>query len=313
MILFLIGLSSIGYQAAWAKYPEKSIAFILPWPPGGGNDVPLRPLNVAAGKILGQQIVMEYHPGGSGAIGMGMLKNRKPDGYTIGMTATASFIAQNLVNFPCKIPDDFTTIMQYSEAPNGLVVRVDSPWKTLKEFLDDAKANPGKIRYSSSGPGHPASIGMELMAKKFQISWTHVPFTGAPKATAAILGGHVDAYASTMLCRPHIVAGKLRLLTVFGEKRLPTFPDVPTASESGHRIVVPNSKILFAPKGLSSEILETLHQAYKKAMDSPEFAKAAAMTEDTVTYKSPQETIKSILAFQEDIKDILQDLKKAQK
>ena len=134
--LILVGvlLFSLVGQNAWAQYPNKPINFIMPWPAGGGTDISLRPLVTAASRILGQPINMEYHPGGSTAVGMGILKGKKADGYTIGMSSVSSLINQHTRKVSYDMLKDFTPIMQYAEYTYGLVVLPDSPWKNLKNF-----------------------------------------------------------------------------------------------------------------------------------------------------------------------------------
>jgi tripartite-type tricarboxylate transporter receptor subunit TctC len=250
-------------NASWASYPEKPITLIVPFAPGGTTDMCIRPLSAAAKQIMGKPIALEYHAGGSGAVGMGILKNKKADGYTLGMTTQSCLIGQNMTKVPYDLLKDFNPIMQYADAAFGIVVLATSPWKTLKEFLDYAKANPKKIRHSSAGPGTPNALAMASLAKQFQIEWTHIPFEGAASALAALLGGHVEAYSTTMHCKPHITAGRLRILTALGEQRIPSFPAVPTLQELGIPITASNFNALIGPRGLPAEILETIHQAFK--------------------------------------------------
>jgi tripartite-type tricarboxylate transporter receptor subunit TctC len=195
--------------------------------------------------------------------------------------------------------------MQYADAAFGIVVLATSPWKTLKEFLDYAKANPKKIRHSSAGPGTPNALAMASLAKQFQIEWTHIPFEGAASALAALLGGHVEAYSTTMHCKPHITAGRLRILTALGEQRIPSFPAVPTLQELGIPITASNFNALIGPRGLPPEILETIHQAFKKAMQDPAFIKVTDTIDMNRIYRSPQETGKYFLKLNEDVIEAL--------
>ncbi len=307
-ILGVIGFLWVS-PTSWAKYPDKPISFIMPWPAGGGTDISLRPLVKAASQIVGQPIVMEYHPGGSTAVGMGLLKVKKPDGYAIGMCSISSLINQLTRKVPYDLLKDFTPIMQYAEYTFGLVVMADSPWKTLKEFVDYAKANPGKIRYSSTGPGDPQSLVMSSLAKQNQIKWTHIPFEGGPPALTALMGGHVEAYSSTMHCKPHILAGRIRLLATYGEKRLPSFPFVPTLRELGFPIVAPSFMIILGPKGISPEMVETVHQAFKKGMEDPDFINACGMVDHVVLYQNPKDTAKLLHQLYEELGGIVRELK----
>lgn len=294
---------------ASGKYPEKPITFFMPWPAGGGTDISGRPLIQAASRYLGQPITIEYHPGGSTAVAMGMLKVRKPDGYTIAQTTMSAMISQHMRKVPYELLKDFTVILQYAEYTEGLVVRADSPWKTFKEFLQYAKENPNKIRYSSTGPGSPPSLILGYIGRQQQIKWTLIPFEGGPPALTALLGGHVEAYTTTMHCKPHILSGQLRLLTVYLEKRLPDFPDVPTLGELGFVRVVPNFMILLGPKGMPPEVVETLHQAFRKAMEDPEFKKGCAAVDHAIVYRSPQDAVKMLREYDEKVGAIIRELK----
>jgi tripartite-type tricarboxylate transporter receptor subunit TctC len=299
----------VGQLSAAPKYPEKPILFIMPWPAGGGTDISMRPLVNAASRNLGQPIVMEYHPGGSTAVGMGVLKLKKPDGYTIGEATVSGMVSQHLRKVTYDMTKDFTYIMQYADYISGLVVAANAPWKTLKEFLDYAKANPGKVRYSVSGPGSPQRLVMANLAKQLGINLITIPFEGGPQALAALMGGHVEALTTTMLAKPHILSGRLRLLATYGEKRNPTFPDIPTVTESGYHDSYSNSMMILGPKGLSPEIVETLHQAFKKGLDDPDFIKGCAQVDHAIVYKSPQETAKFVQTMNTEVADTLRDLK----
>ncbi len=309
VILFPLVVLFGASPTLWAKYPDKPITFLMPWPAGGGTDISGRPLINAASRILGQPMVIEYHPGGSTAVAMGMLKVRKPDGYTIAQTTMSGTISQNMRKVPYDLLKDFTPIMQYAEYTEGLVVKADSPWKTFKEFSDYAKENPGKIRYSSTGPGSPPSLVMASIGKQLQIKWTLIPFEGGPPALTALLGGHVEAYTTTMHCKPHILAGRLSLLVAYGEKRIPDFPNVPTLQELALPRVAPNFMIILGPRGLPAEIVDALHQAFKKAMEDLEFIKGCAAVDHAIVYRDPQETEKLLKFYDEKIGVLIRELK----
>jgi len=291
---------------AWASYPEKPITLIMPYPAGGSVDALARALSDSASKTLGQPISLEYHTGGSSAVGLGILKSKKADGYTLSTCTLTSIIGQHMKKAPYDFLKDFEPIMQHADACFGIVVQSNSPWKTLKELLDYAKANPKKVRHSSSGPATPNALAMAALSRHFQIEWTHIPFNGAPNALAALLGGHVETYSTTMHSKAHIQAGRLRLLAALGEQRIPTFPDVPTLKELGIPITASNFNALIVPRGVSPEIVETLHQAFKKAMGDPAFIKAAESMDMYRIYRSPQETLRY---FQEQEKAMIEALK----
>ena len=190
---FVCNILAPGIVLAQEKYPAKPINFLIGFPAGGTTDVCARPLVTAASKILGQPIVVVNKPGGASAVAVATLKNEKPDGYTIGILGSGAVLSQHMRKVPYDTAKDYTPIMQYAIYLYGLVVRSDSPWNTFKEFIDYAKNNPGKIRYSTAGPGSPQHLVMERLALKEKIKWTHIPFQGGGPAVTALLGGHVEA------------------------------------------------------------------------------------------------------------------------
>jgi len=310
MILLSLAFLSFASQTSWAKYPEKPITIIMCWPPGGTMDVSMRPLAQAASQSIGQLMVIEYRAGASGSVGMGLLKTKKPDGYTIGVTSAGSVAQQHLSKVGYGITKDFTCIMQYADVAYGLVVRADSPWKTFQELVDYAKANPGKIRYTSASPAGSPALTMASLSKRFGIDWANIPFAGGAPALTALLGGHVEAYSATLGgCKSHILSGRLRLLAAFGEKRIPSFPDVPNINELGYPIMFPLGYYIFGPKGLSADILETLHQAFKKGLQDPEFIKSCGIGESIIIYRNPQEMTEHILQFNKEMEELIRDLK----
>src|SRR4030042_6631171 len=186
-----------GAVFAQGKYPTRPINFLIGYPAGGTTDVCARPLVAAASKILGQPIVVVNKPGGAPSVAVATLKTEKPDGYTIGILPSGAVLSQHMRKVPYDTAKDYTSIMQYAIYLYGLVVRSDSPWNTFKEFIDYAKTNPGKIRYSTAGPGTPQHLVMERLALKEKIKWTHIPFEGGTPAISALLGGHVEASSQT--------------------------------------------------------------------------------------------------------------------
>ena len=299
---FAIGLQAIpGVVSAQEKYPTKPINFLIGFPAGGTTDVCARPLVAAASKILGQPVVVVNKPGGASAVAVATLKMEKPDGYTIGIMGSGALLSQHMRKVPYDTAKDFTPVMQYAVYLYGLVVRPDSPWNTFKEFIDYAKANPGKIRYSTAGPGSPQHLVMERLALKEKIKWTHIPFEGGTPAVSALLGGHVEACSQTTEWKKQVEAGRLRLLAVYGEKRMIDFPDVPTLVELGYEIVAPSLICIAGPKGLPPQVVETLHGAFKKAMEDPDFIRVSRQLDQPTIYRGPQELTKHVVKMNEEV------------
>jgi tripartite-type tricarboxylate transporter receptor subunit TctC len=306
VICFLHALP--GDVMAQEKYPTKPINFLIGYPAGGTTDVCARPLVAAAGKTLGQPIVVVNKPGGASAVAVATLKTEKPDGYTIGILPSGAVLSQHMRKVPYNTANDFTPIMQYAIYLYGLVVRADSPWNTFKEFIDYAKNNPGKIRYSTAGPGTPQHLVMERLALQEKIKWTHIPFEGGAPAVSALLGGHVEASSQTTEWKAHVEGGRLKLLTVYGEKRMNDFPNVPTLLELGYGISAPSLISIIGPKGLSPQIVESLHGAFKKAMEDPDFIKVGRQMDQPSFYRGPQDLAKYLVTMNEEVGTLIRSL-----
>ncbi len=297
-----------GSVSAQEKYPTKPISFVIGYPAGGTTDLCARPLVVAAGKILGQPIVVLNKPGGGSAVAVASIKLEKPDGYTIGILPSGAVLSQHMRNVPYDSATDFTPIMQYAVYLYGLVVKADAPWKTFKDFMDYAKANPGKIRYSTAGAGTPQHLVMERLALKEKIKWTHIPFQGGGPAITALLGGHVEASSQTTEWKPHVEGGRLKLLVVYGETRMQDFPNVPTLLESGYDIIAPSLISIIGPKGLSRQVVDTLHGAFKKAMEDPDFIKVSRQVDQPPMYRGPEDLAKHLVKMNGEVGGLIRSL-----
>jgi len=307
-LIFAIFFGMPGIAQSQEKYPSKPINFIIGYPAGGSTDVCARPLVAAASKILGQPIIVLNKPGGSSAVAMAALKNEKPDGYTIGILPSGAVLSQHMRSVPYDSAKDFSPVMQYAVYLYGLVVRSDSPWKTFKEFIDYAKANPGKIRYSTAGPGTPQHLVMERLALKEKIKWTHIPFTGGGPAIANLLGGHVEASSQTTEWKKHVEAGRLRLLAVYGEKRMESFPKVPTLLDLGYPITAASLICIVGPKGLPAHVVDTLHQAFKKSLEDPDFIKMGRQLDQPMIYRGPADLAKHLVQMNQEVGSLIQSL-----
>ena len=308
MVIMVVFLSFLGIASAQEKYPARPITYIVGYPPGGASEVTSRALGNAASKHLGQPVVIVTKPGGASAVSLATLKNEKPDGYTIGLLPTGGITSQYLRKVSYDFIADFTPIMHYGIVQSGLVVRSDSPWKTFKEFIDYAKANPAKIRYSTAGPGSPSHMAMERMTAREKIKWTHIPFEGTAPSIAALLGGHVEACADSTFWKPHVLSGKLRLLAGMDQKRIAFAPDVPTWKELGYDITAISILGVVGPKGLPPQIVETLHDAYKKGMEDPDFINIMTQMDMLVYYLGPQDFKNYLLKLRDEIGPLIQQL-----
>src|SRR5262245_24003674 len=272
-------------------YPNRPITMVVPFPPGGVADLTARPVAAAMEKMLKNPVGVVNKQGAAGAVGMQSVAVAKPDGYTLLLALSSISIipeADKLFNRPPAFTvDQFAPIALISADPTILVVPADKPWKTAKEFIDDAKKRPGQISYSSSGIYGTLHMAMELLSQAAGIKLRHVPHAGAGPALTAILGGHVDALASgPAVVLPHIKAGKLRALAGWGDKRVAALPEVPTFKELGY----PDAEFyiwagLFAPRGTPEPVLAKLRDAARVAVGDPEFKTAMDKLETPVTFR----------------------------
>ena len=265
-------------QAQGAKdFPSKPITLIMPWPAGSGVDLWHRAMADAAGKLLGQPVVVDNRVGGSGTSGpAAMAAAAKPDGYTIAQMPVTLFRLPHMQKTPYDPLKDFTWILHTSGYTFGVVVRADSPFKTFNDVIEFARANPGKFTYATPGAGTSLHIGMEQIAQKAGVKFTHVPFKGGPEGWAALEGGHVMADADASGWAPLVDAGKFRLLCIWTEKRNPRWPDVPTLNELGFGLILDSPFGLAGPKGMDPAVVQKLHDAFKAALDDPKVAELMA-------------------------------------
>ena len=264
-------LTATSSRLSAQTWPERSITFICPWPAGGTADQSMRALCSVAARVLGQSIAVENKVGASGMIGAKALASAKPDGYTIGQIPISVTRFSQLGTLAADPRKDFTYIARTSGQTFGIAVPANSPFKTLKDFVAHAKANPGKVTYAHAGVGGATHVGMEEFASVAGIQFNHVPYKGGSEALQGVPGGHVDALADSSSWAPHVEAGKLRLLATWGELRTARFKDVPTLRELGYDVVVDAPNGIGAPKGLNPAVAAKLRDAFRQAANSPEF------------------------------------------
>jgi tripartite-type tricarboxylate transporter receptor subunit TctC len=284
-------------SAQTAPFPQKAITMVVPFPPGGLADIVGRPVAEAMSRELGQPVVIENKPGAGGGIGMGQVAKAKPDGYTVVMALSSYSVIPEADTIIGRAPlfaySDLRPIARYTADPTVLAVRADSPWKTVKDFVEDAKKRPKAINYGSSGNYGTMHIPMEILAQNAGIQLTHVPFTGAGPAVMALLGGQIEAVSTgpaTVL--QHVKAGKIRVLGHWGNGKLESLPDVPALKDTGFNAEYAQWSGLFIPSGTPEPVAQRLRAAAKFAandakvkevinnagspvlyMDSPDFEK----------------------------------------
>ncbi len=281
----LAAAATIHAPSAWAAgYPERPITFICPWPAGGTADVTMRALCQAAAKELGQPIAVDNKAGAAGMLGLRAMASAKPDGYTIGQIPISVTRFSQLGTVKLDPMKELTYIARVSGQTFGSAVLPNSPWKSLKDLVADAKANPDKITYASAGVGGATHVGWEEFLAAAGVKMNHIPFKGGAEALAAVLGGHVNVLVDSSSWAPHVREGKLRLLATWGEQRTKEFKDVPTLKDSGYNVVVDAPNGIGAPKGVEPAVLDKLRAAFKVAAASPEFAAACAKIDAPLMY-----------------------------
>jgi len=291
----LVILVWVAVAAAQDAYPSRPITIVAPFPPGGVADLTARPVAAAMEKVLKNPVGVVNKTGAAGAVGMQSVAVAKPDGYTLLLALSSISIipeADKLFSRPPAFTvDQFAPIALISADPTILVVPADKPWKTAKDFLEDARKRPGQISYSSSGIYGTLHMAMALLEHAAGVKLRHVPHAGAGPALTAILGGHVDALASgPAVVLPHIKAGKLRPLAGWGDRRVAALPDVPTFKELGY----PEAEFyiwagLFAPKGTPEAVLARLRTAVREAVNEPDFRNAMDKLETPIAFKQGEE------------------------
>ena len=269
------------------RYPVKPITMVGRSAAGGMADVMTRALCKVAEKEMGQPIICENRSGGGGVVGMSYVLKSKPDGYTIGNTASATYINNpHMENVPYNPLTDITDIMVFFRYTHALCVRADAPWNTFDDVLSYARQNPGKFSYGGAGVGVTQHVAMERIAMKEGIKWSYVPFKSGAEPVIACLGGHISGVAQGPAdVVQHIRSGKLKLLLALNDVRWEIAPDVPTVLEK-YGFYGMSLQSIYGPKGISESVKGKLHNVFKKAMEDPSFVETAKALNVVLLYMS---------------------------
>ena len=291
----LAALAAVSTARAQDAYPTKPVSVVVPFSPGGISDVIGRPFVHSLGKALKQSFIIENRPGAGGGVGMAYAARAKPDGYTL-MVALSSISAipasDRLFGRPPSYEiKQFAPIALISADPAFLVVRADSPWKTVKDLVEAAKAKPGGIPYGSTGNYGTMHVGMEMFAHAAGIKMNHIPYGGGGQQVAAIVGSQVEAITQLpATIAGQIAGGKLKALATFAPARVAGFPEVPTMKELGF----PEVEYFvwtgfFAPAGTPPEVLAALRRGAREVVQDPEFRNAMDKLRAPIVYKDADE------------------------
>lgn len=292
-------------DASEDAFPSKPIEVIVAYKAGGGTDRGARVLSAEAEKMLDQPLVIINKPGADGELGFTELANAKPDGYTIGFINLPTFVSLTLNRDTGYEVAGVEPILNYVYDPGVLVVKGDSEWTTVEEFVDYAKSNPEKITISNNGTGASNHIGAAHLEYEAGIKVTHVPFGGSSDMLAALRGGHVNATVAKLseVAQLH-ESGELRILASFTEDNLANFEEIPTLEEKGYKIYFGSARAIVAPKGTPQEIITKLHDMLKSVIDTPEHMEAAANVDLSIQYMSPEELKDFMVKTEEYLKDV---------
>ena len=275
LVLALVSVFGFtGVSLAQDTFPSKSVEIIVPWGAGGATDVLFRAVGAVFPKYAGnQQLIVKNIPGGGAAIGYTEAMKAKADGYTLAAVATPMITKIHMSKVKFSV-DSFEPVLLIADNACFLLVHQESPYKSLKDYIEDAKKRPGQINMGNAGSGggyHLASLAFQSFAK---IKLNHIPFDGGGPSLTALMGKHVDSIiVSAPEGIPQALAGKLKVLGVFGDQRLDKFPKVLTAKEQGINFNISMWRGVMAPKDTPPAILSKLHDIFKNAMEDAAFKK----------------------------------------
>ncbi len=291
----LFALAGYGAGAADAGYPKKQIVITVPPAPGGGTDLLVRAMVPAVKKNLGQNVVVVNKTGAGYAIGYSAGAKDAPDGYSV-IALVPELLAVPHVTKVDYSWRDFDIVACVNSTYGTLSVAADAPYNTVAEFVDYAKKNPGKVRFSNSGIGGNWHVLAAAFAAKAGIDVIHVPFDGGGPSAVALAGKHVEATTcSAQEVEVQVKAGKIKILCIFSPKRNPAFPDVPTSAEAGYpEPVLTIFRGFGVPKGTPPDIIKILDDAFKKALDDPEVTKFMNAQHFDKDYRTGADFIKLI-------------------
>jgi tripartite-type tricarboxylate transporter receptor subunit TctC len=266
------------------SFPAKPIRLICPWPAGGSSDGVMRALAESASKSLGGQVIIDNKPGASGMLGPNELVNAKPDGYTLSQLHLGVLRQPHMQKMQFDPLKDFTFIVCLTGYTFGIVVRADSPIKSVKDLVTFAKSNPGKFTFGSTGTGTTPHLAVEEFAAKADIQLQHIPFKGSADGLQALLGSHIMAHSDATGWGPHVEAGTLRLLATYGSKRTKRWPQVPTLNELGYDTISDSPFGIGGPKGMDPALVARLHDGFKRTLEDPAVLASFEKYDQSVIY-----------------------------
>jgi tripartite-type tricarboxylate transporter receptor subunit TctC len=300
-------LAAMTGPSAAAGFPDRPIKLIVPWAAGGDTDLIFRPFTPLLQKYLGQPVVIANVGGASGTVGEREASGAAPDGYTV-------FGAHDFIHsvyfggmIDIKYSDAFEPVCMVASTPSVVTVGANTPWKTFKDLVEDAKKRPGQIIVGAS-LGSTSQYSLALAGKAAGISFKYVPYDGTAKRMNALLGGHIEVADSNLTQKSKVDAGLLRFLASMSEKRTSGLEDVPTLKELGYNVEYSVNRGLMVPKGTPADVKAVIEAACAKAAKEPEYAKAMLLQGTDVRYMGPKDYGAYLKTTDEQTKDIAKDL-----
>ena len=302
-LFFLLALALTFSYAQAQDYPAKPIEVIVGYPPGGGTDMIARAVSDVAPKYVGQPLVVVNKAGATGTIAAQSVAAAKPDGYMLLVAGGSETISvPHFKKLPYDTLNDFVPVIRLMIERVGFYVKTDSPWKTMKEFMADAKQNPEKFTYATSGIGGLHHATVLVLEKRTGIVLRHVPHKGGAETLAAVAGGHVNvAMASCNEAYALVQGGRIRPLANASLVRSPVEPNTPTLRELGYDVYIENQKGFVFPKNTPKPIVQKLHDRLRKVFDDPQFKSSADKLQVELAYLSGEDFQKSMKVMYEQV------------
>ena len=300
VILVSFACALFGTPAAAQGYPAKPVRILVPFPPGGSSDLVVRTYSPKLGEILGQQVVVDYKGGAGGSIGANDVARSAPDGYTLLQVWDTHAVNHHVYKVPYDYAKSFEPITLLVQSPGILVAHPAFPASNLKELIDYARANPGKVTYGSAGAGSSNHLSGLVFSEMAGVKMTHVPYKGGGPMITDLLGGHVDIVFGTLpLFEQHVKSGKMKALAALSKARMPQLPNVAIAGDTLPGFEGKTWFALLAPAGTPKEIVARLQRDVAKALNDPKVKEELAGRGFEVVASTP-EAAAAFLADQSD-------------
>ena len=288
LLLGLAGAATAAFPQG-ERFPSRPVTLWVPWPAGGATDNTLRLLAEAAGRHLGQKMIVENRGGAGGTLVMPVLQQAAPDGYTIAQMPQPVFRAPWLQKLQWDPIRDTTPIIQLSGVTFGIVVQAGSTLRSVEDLFAWAAAHPGQMTVATNGVGTTPHMVMDQLFGERSLAYVHVPYKGTAEQMLAVSSGQVMAGVNSTGFAPFVDSGQLRLLATFGERRTGRWATVPTLKELGYGIVATSSYGIAGPAGMSPQVVRALHDALKLAMYEPAHVTELAKYDQELSYLGPED------------------------